>query len=479
MFQEKKYLLYLGIAVCALLLGIFTTQISKEMTVARTAQGFAPQKILIHKGDTVRFINETRGEIWPASDFHPTHTLYPEFDPTRPIESGETWRFVFEKAGVWTYHDHLSSDMHGTVIVTGELGEATKECLSKTATSSIKAVCWEGDVTDALEKKGLEEAFGVFKSIYAQYPEFRGLNCHDATHILGAAAYRAYASDHTVIDRPETSYCGYGFYHGFMETMLLQEGPGQYERVRAYCESLKTGQGLNNPAGACYHGIGHAAFDSVKGTLWGDNEKMVDDALGACEKAALGGPERVQCSTGVYNALANAASAGTYDLSFSYPDPLKICRIQKQEYQKGCFSELGLGVIRDEKLDRAASLHLIESLEDIDGASQLLLGYVGDEVKRSIASIDLGDFHDLCTSFASQKNQDACTRGVISGLREGGEPGNEYKLMFRYCGLSLEDSQRIACYAFAISQARGVARDRSEFQKACLAMGADIQPLCK
>ncbi len=451
-----------------------------DVVVTRTTNGFAPQKVLIKKGQAIIFKTDSGKEFWPASDFHPTHGLYPEFDPTRPIPHDGSWRFVFAKAGVWTYHDHLSPDVHGTIIVVGAPGESTRVCLSKTASTSVQSTCWEGDITEALQSKGLKAAFDTFRSFYANDPSFRGLNCHDATHILGAAAYKAYADNHTIVDRLETSYCGYGFYHGFMEAMLLDKGPGQYQKVRAYCDSLKTNRMLNNPSGACYHGIGHAAFDSIQGGMWGDDAAMVKEALGVCERAALGEAEQAQCGTGVFNALAIAESAKSYKLSFGYPDPMRVCRVQEKKYQEGCFGEVGIGVIREDKLDRTASIQFIKSFNDSGAEAAILLGYAGDEVKRSIAAINLPDLHTLCASFASQKNQEACMRGGVAGMREGGEPGKEYKLMFRFCGLYAPGALRKECYSFSISQARSIAADAADFQKACMRLDeADVRALCK
>ncbi|MBI5457510.1 hypothetical protein HY971_02170 [Candidatus Kaiserbacteria bacterium] len=479
-FSGKRWAVYVLLAVCAILITLIVTErSSRVVTVSEGENGFAPQKLSIHKGDTVRFVNDTGGYIWPASDFHPTHRTYPEFDPKEPIAPGGTWTFEFKKAGVWAYHDHLSSNFHGTVIVVGTPGEASRECLSRTASSSTRALCWEGDITDTLEPKGLSAAFETFASLYAREPLFRGLNCHDATHIIGKAAYRAYADDHTIIDRRETSYCGYGFYHGFIETMLLNEGPGQYGKVRAYCDALKSGGQLNNVSGACYHGIGHAAFDSVPGRLWGDATAMVENALDTCEKAALGKPERAQCGTGVFNAFAVAASAHSYKLAFEKTDPLGICRVQRSLYQPGCYGEVGIGAIREQKLDRATSLQLIASFPDA-AVEKALLGYVADEVKRSIGTIDLRAFYRLCTSFSSTKERSACMNGIIAGMREAGEPGKEYLLMFRYCAFYPKSATRDDCYSFAISQTRTIAADTSDFENACMTIeDADVRGMCK
>jgi plastocyanin len=88
------------------------------LTITRTDEGYEPAQVTIKKGDIVLWKNESNDFHWPASDLHPTHGVYPEFDPLRPIAQGEDWKFKFEKVGVWKFHDHLRANKVGTVTVT-------------------------------------------------------------------------------------------------------------------------------------------------------------------------------------------------------------------------------------------------------------------------------------------------------------------------------------------------------------------------
>lgn len=100
--------------------------------------GFHPQKIIIHKGQPVVWINLDNSDHWPASDPHPTHDGYAKsevpgsyldsvactgplsskprvFDPCGPLTFEAMWSFTFEQTGVWHYHDHLNSLLTGTI----------------------------------------------------------------------------------------------------------------------------------------------------------------------------------------------------------------------------------------------------------------------------------------------------------------------------------------------------------------------------
>src|SRR3989338_7507273 len=55
-------------------------EMKKETKVNYTAAGFAPKTLIIKKGEMVIFENKTGKSASVASDEHPTHLLYPEFD---------------------------------------------------------------------------------------------------------------------------------------------------------------------------------------------------------------------------------------------------------------------------------------------------------------------------------------------------------------------------------------------------------------
>ena len=82
-----------------------------RLTILINDGGFNPVELSIKKGETVTFSNVGENEHWPASAIHPTHQVYPEFDPKKGLEEGEEWTFTFKRAGVWEMHDHLFPDI--------------------------------------------------------------------------------------------------------------------------------------------------------------------------------------------------------------------------------------------------------------------------------------------------------------------------------------------------------------------------------
>lgn len=89
----------------------------KIYEVVLTESGFIPKDITIDHGDSIKFSTTLKEPFWPASDLHPTHGIYPEFDPQEPIEPDKSWTFQFLKSGRWRFHDHLQPILRGTIVV--------------------------------------------------------------------------------------------------------------------------------------------------------------------------------------------------------------------------------------------------------------------------------------------------------------------------------------------------------------------------
>lgn len=305
--------------------------------------------------------------------------------------------------------------------------------------------------------QGTIKALDYFAAMYDNNPDLQS-RCHDATHVLGDAAYAQFKKDGLVFVDPATRYCGYGFYHGFIDRMLTEQGAERYSDARTYCDSLLSAPELTTESmrrlahDACYHGVGHAMFDSVDPMLWGDEIAMTDQGLYSC--TLVNDDPRLAriCGSGVFNSLAIAKSAREYRLSYD-GDPQAVCRLQDAEAAKKCSGELLIGYIRDMKFDRQSALRYISLLKPASISDYILWVYIDDEVKRHMADIDLGAFYRQC---ASMPQAQACIEGVISGILNGSTPGHEDVRMLEFCGLVREPSQRAQCYRYALKMLSGV-----------------------
>ncbi len=91
-----------------------------DVEIVLTEDGFVPDTISIRRGTTVVFTSTTGEYFWPASNLHPSHSIYSEFDPKEPIAPDGSWSFRFDKPGEWRFHDHIAPYYTGTITVTEE-----------------------------------------------------------------------------------------------------------------------------------------------------------------------------------------------------------------------------------------------------------------------------------------------------------------------------------------------------------------------
>ncbi len=87
------------------------------VTVTMSQDGFKPAQITIKKDTIVRFKNVGNDAMWPASNPHPIHTSYQDFDARRGVKPGETYEFKFKNVGSWGCHDHVSPGLTCRIIV--------------------------------------------------------------------------------------------------------------------------------------------------------------------------------------------------------------------------------------------------------------------------------------------------------------------------------------------------------------------------
>ncbi len=84
-------------------------QVSEENTIIYTGSGYSPSELVVEVGTTVTFVNQSDLPMWTASNPHPDHR--------RGVKTGETYEFTFEEAGIYKYHNHLSPQHTGAIIV--------------------------------------------------------------------------------------------------------------------------------------------------------------------------------------------------------------------------------------------------------------------------------------------------------------------------------------------------------------------------
>ncbi len=442
----KYRLILLLILFCAVLgafylFKFFIHQSPATYYISLTKDGFSPSNITINQGDMVVFTTRLTKPFWPASDIHPTHTLYPEFDPKRPIDSDKSWSFKFDKAGNWKFHDHLDPYYQGIVKVRGSDGKIPYvDCVH--VSEENRAQCWDTNIDSIIESKGLEGTFNMISDSYNNDPDFK-YYCHGLVHKLGEKAYYLF-SEHKNFTLPEkVSYCSFGFYHGFMQTLLHETN--DLSVARDFCNYAydKMKNVSADTLGKCYHGIGHGAVDDDND--WPNERSVVMPALALCEKVAPNPQMLNRCGSGVFNAMAIAYNQGK--LRKNESDPLFYCRSLEKDYAKlTCYEEMNTYLMAISNSDFLKAIKFVEAIKEDEYAISTM---------RSLSDVngqsgwDLADYSKqvkVCQSL-QKRLVTPCIEGYIEGLIEVGTPDLEYTKPLAFCANPLlTEEQKIACY---------------------------------
>jgi plastocyanin len=395
-----------------------------DYVVVFTDTGFHPSNLSIDPGDKVRFVNKSGGQFWPASNLHPTHTIYPDFDTKKLLPPNTEWSFSFNRSGEWKFHDHLQPRFEGKILVRGK---ASDYCQG----SEVQVSCWESVILSKLEDEGVGAAFEVVEDLYFNRPDFAS-GCHQAAHLIGERAYELYATNEDFVVSQKANYCGFGFYHGFMEQMLQQSG--DLSAAREFCHYVddKLSHSSSTVGLSCFHGIGHGTVDAHDERYWGDAQAMADSAMALCLEVSGTNDELYRCASGIYNGIAIFFVSGNYGLVLNSEDPLEFCHTQEKVHRESCYGNFNvvLAWIADQNLIKAASyIDKIPVVEEREPAMR----YLGE-----IYAINLLQNEDFsqeaikCQTF-DQGFRAMCIEGIVGGLIEHGKPDFEYEQALKFC----------------------------------------------
>ncbi|MHB1086720.1 MAG: cupredoxin domain-containing protein [Minisyncoccota bacterium] len=89
----------------------------ERVAIVLNENGFEPRDIRVTRGTIITFTTTRQYKFWPASNAHPSHDVYPQFDPKRVLGPEESWSFTMDDVGSWGYHDHVRSYFTGIIYV--------------------------------------------------------------------------------------------------------------------------------------------------------------------------------------------------------------------------------------------------------------------------------------------------------------------------------------------------------------------------
>lgn len=434
------------VAVCSIL---FLHSAPRIYVVQMQDGGFVPSELTIRNGDVVVFKNVSSHAMWPASDPHPTHTDLSSFDPKKGIPPGQSWSYKFTLPGSWRFHDHLDPVSQGEIFVLSSSGKLP----AIAAGGHCEGLCFDNLIRDTVRTKGIDAAYKLFEDDYAKGVLPRG--CHWTAHRIGEAAYDLYREGKDFPISIATTYCGYGFYHGFMEK-LLRDNPDPTYALK-FCDKVneKLGSmGLQN----CYHGIGHGyTEDPPDPATVGNFEAMIQPGIQMCNFLFRKNFRNLNlCLTGVFTVPTGFAADNEYGLSIDPKNPFAVCKTQPYRYQKACYGEFAAKLDFILNWDIRKLPPYVNSLTD-DKLKRLVTWVVPSVMMaKNILDPDQSQYITECRDSFTGRLRLICWGGSILGFFEHGEPNKQYEKIVAFCKSDAWQTadERTFCWQEGIRQMR-------------------------
>jgi len=329
---------------------------SQTVIIKMTANGFEPAEVTLDIDSTIIFLNQDKVQRWPASNIHPTHELYPEFDPKKPVEPGKDWTFKPKKAGSFKFHDHLFPHMRGVLIVKKESGLGVDsnrrgDSLFEKIKSSITVILsrfasltvnsakniiisfprlnrGQDDsvdfasfsklspdeqiktISDMAKKKGVEKTWQFIKETFKNQGGSSG-NIHDLAHLTGSLIYETKGFSGITICSADFAF---GCYHGFLDK-AFEKSLNDLEKAEEACGRF----GAGGPFASCVHGIGHGVASFYQ-------TSDIKNSLLSCKRLSQNASQ--YCFDGVFMEFERSAPQSFY----SKDDPYKPCDDLEREF---------------------------------------------------------------------------------------------------------------------------------------------------
>lgn len=383
-------------------------RIQTIFTVTYTADGYSPDQLEVPLGATVVFKNEFTVPMWTASDPHPTHTDYAEFDSKQNIGTGESYSFIFTKSGTFGYHNHARSIDRGVVRVTSN---AQLPNIDKT-TEGRRAV--RDKYTSQFVPGDPSSIYTVMGAIEANNALAR--DCHDMAHDLGHRAYELYGfsgamtfGDPNRLSNTSTDdICAGGYMHGILEELFLHQ-PELKDAPGVICAGVPY---LNR--GSCFHGVGHGLMFA--------NERDVPISLTTCKNLS-NTEDAHRCYEGVWMEMfwGDIGHSGGNSLGWTLEEPLAPCKNAGLEEKPACFLYAHLGYLRTHRSDYKGMVALCTTngLEKKD--TQYCLKGVGITMMKHFSSHRLENTESLVEG-QEHDSKYAYYQGVIGYSRLSAVP---------------------------------------------------------
>ena len=487
------------VLTCSLLLmvllltrGVQASVIPEVFVITMNESGFHPELLTLKQGDIVLFTNAGESDHWPASDIHPTHTIYPGsninkcestphgFDACKGVLPGESWNFTFRIGGEWRCHDHLAPELRCTISVEEDsltANENGKEDLRLELLPRLRAIItrvyytlFPGKLNERLEtldpfvltKNDTQLLYwlhilGPEKAMQWLLEHSGGgslVDCHQPAHQIGRIAYALKGGK--AFEKGDAS-CHSGYYHGAMERLLTEKGTLDLAAtIEDTCKIFDTDFGRFE----CLHGVGHGVMAYHGYDL--------PEALTSCDKLNTTFAAR-SCYGGVFmeNIITGLGIGAVpdHDTDWLSDDPYFPCNAldSRYELQHDCYQMQTSWMLKlyDYDFDRVAETCL--------GAPLQMKPICFRSYGRDAAGHTLRDpaaMTKLCSKVLDEENyREECIRGGVNVIIDFWGSALEGQAA-EFCSIQLGDEKN-SCYAILAARLPELFPGEEDLARAC------------
>lgn len=437
-------------------------------TITFDDRGFVPLRLEVEAGQPVRFANESDVLIWPASNIHPTHQIYPEFDARTPIEAGNSWTFTFDRPGFWRYHNHLGPERSGLVVVHGEPVEPPTPLVLTTEGLEFSEPP-ELSLTQYVELYDSDAAMARFLRRYGPAETVKALregasranaDCHQRAHDAGRVAYELFGAAAFYLSSHE---CQAGAYHGATEALFRDRGTVNLrEDVSVLCSYATVPFYYLQ----CLHGVGHGLM------AWTSYE--LHDALSLCEELELPSDHRA-CYSGVFmeNVIGGLSGLMGHVSEYLSDDPHYPCNSLEAKYVQMCYfyQSTRMMILYRNDIARVA--------ETCAAAPEEAHHYCFRSLGRDVGGFTVGNPEraiERCGLAESPVNRAYCIKGAVQNRFWETSGADEALTM---CAMSVDQGDRFACYQTIVFRAQELYETNEAYHAFCDRVDESFRAWCR
>lgn len=216
--------------------------------------------------------------------------------------------------------------------------------------------CYQEHYKELVYDSGVEAAFADLKEQFTK-TQFVKDHCHQMAHVIGRAAANLYGDDVSSTYSQGDNFCGSGYYHGAMETVVANIGEQNIlDEADKICADLRNEERRSFDYRNCTHGLGHG--------FMGLYQNEVFESLDACD-ALSDEFGRGWCAGGVL--MENILDENDPSNPSKYlkaDEPFYPCPEVKTEYKEQCYARHAGYALEKQNGDFAKVFDLCGTVEE-------------------------------------------------------------------------------------------------------------------